>query len=234
MYKWLALLAKSIGKDEDWDRATKGLKEALDESGHPYKINEGDGAFYGPKIDIHIRDALGRSWQCGTIQLDMALPEKFELTYVDSDGEHKRPVMIHRAIFGSVERFFGILIEHFAGKFPLWISPRQVRLIPVADRHNEYAHQMAREIQGAEFECDVDDSHESVSKKIRDAQLLQFNYMLTVGDKEMQNNTLSLRRRDNVVIGEMDLNSFLSTLKRESKDKALESYFKSHETDSRQ
>ncbi len=126
---------KSIGTDEDWEVATAGLKDALDAWGQPYRINEGDGAFYGPKIDIHIKDALGRSWQCGTIQLDMALPEKFQLEYMDSDGQLKRPVMIHRALFGSIERFMGILIEHFAGKFPLWISPRQVCVITVADRH---------------------------------------------------------------------------------------------------
>ena len=223
---------ESIGTDEDWDVATRGLKDALDQYGRPYKINEGDGAFYGPKIDIHIRDILGRSWQCGTIQLDMSLPEKFELEYMDSDGAHKQPVMIHRAIFGSVERFFGILIEHFAGKFPLWLSPRQARLIPVADRHNEYAHKIAKQIQDADFECNVDDSNESVSKKIRDAQILQVNYMLTVGDKELENQTITVRRRDSVVIGEVDLNSFLSTLKKESEDQALDSYFEKHEAHS--
>lgn len=215
---------KSIGSDADWEIATAGLKGALDDYGHPYKINEGDGAFYGPKIDIHVRDALGRSWQCGTVQLDMSLPEKFELTYVDSDGTHKRPIMIHRAIFGSVERFFGILIEHFAGRFPFWISPRQVRLVPVAERHNEYAREIAKQIHDAGFECDVDESNESVSKKIREAQLAQVNYMLTVGDQELENKTVSVRRRDNIVIGELDLNSILSTLKRESTDKSLTSY----------
>lgn len=220
---------KSIGTDEDWEVATAGLKGALDEYGHPYKINEGDGAFYGPKIDIHVRDALGRSWQCGTIQLDMSLPEKFELTYVDSDGSHKRPIMIHRAIFGSVERFLGILIEHFAGRFPLWISPRQVRLVPVAERHNEYARAVAKQLHDAGFEVDVDESNESVSKKIREAQLAQVNYMLTVGDQELEKQTVSVRRRDNIVIGEMDLNSILSTLKRESTEKSLTSYFDSYE-----
>lgn len=220
---------KSIGTDEDWEIATSGLQGALDEYGHPYKLNEGDGAFYGPKIDIHVRDALGRSWQCGTIQLDMALPEKFDLTYVDSDGSHKRPIMIHRAIFGSVERFFGILIEHFAGRFPLWISPRQVRLVPVSEKHNEYARAIAAQIHDAGFEVDVDDSNESVSKKIRDAQLSQVNYMLTVGDQELEKQTVSVRRRDNIVIGELDLNSILSTLKRESIEKSLTSYFDSHE-----
>lgn len=223
---------ESIGTDEDWDVATRGLKDALDQYGHPYRINEGDGAFYGPKIDIHIRDALGRSWQCGTLQLDMSMPEKFELEYMDADGVNKRPIMIHRAIFGSVERFFGILIEHFAGRFPLWISPRQVRLIPVADRHNEYAESVAHQIKEAGFECDVDTSHESVSKKVREAQLSQVNYMLTVGDQEIENQTINLRRRDNIVIGEVDLNSFLSTLIRETNDRALNSYFEKHEAHS--
>jgi threonyl-tRNA synthetase len=216
---------KSIGTDQDWEVATAGLKDALDEWGQPYRINEGDGAFYGPKIDIHIKDALGRSWQCGTVQLDMALPEKFQLEYMDSDGVHKRPVMIHRALFGSIERFFGILIEHFVGKFPLWISPLQVRIITVADRHAEYAHELAKEIQKAGFLCDVDDASESVNKKIRTAQMMQINYMLTVGDKEIENKTATLRTRDNVVHGEMNIHEFIKTFEKENKDKSLVSYF---------
>ncbi len=215
----------SIGTDEDWEIATQGLKDALDEWGQPYRINEGDGAFYGPKIDIHIRDALGRSWQCGTVQLDMSLPEKFELEYMDSDGNAKRPVMVHRAIFGSVERFFGILIEHFVGKFPLWISPLQVRVITVADRHEEYAHEVARLLRQAGFLCDVDDSSESVNKKIRNAQIMQINYMLTVGDKEQENRTISLRTRDNVVHGEMELTPFMETIGKERRERALLSPF---------
>lgn len=220
---------KSIGSDEDWAIATAGLKDALDEWGQPYRINEGDGAFYGPKIDIHIRDALGRSWQCGTIQLDMALPEKFELEYMDSDGTLKRPIMLHRALFGSVERFFGILIEHFAGKFPLWLSPLPVRVITVADRHSEYAHEVAKQIKKASFICDVDDSSESVNKKIREAQMMQINYMLMVGDKEIENKTATLRTRDNIVHGEVDLNSFLSTLEKETRERSLSSHFSSKE-----
>lgn len=220
---------KSIGTDEDWAIATNGLKDALEEWGEPFRINEGDGAFYGPKIDIHIQDALGRSWQCGTVQLDMALPEKFELEYTDSDGMAKRPVMLHRAIFGSIERFFGILIEHFAGKFPLWISPLPIRVIPIADRHNEYAHHLMKEIKKAGFICDVDDSQESMNKKIRNAQLLQINYMLTVGDKEMENKTVNLRTRDNVVHGEVALPAFLSALQKEMTNKSLEGeYAHSH------
>lgn len=220
---------KSIGSDEDWEVAIGGLKDALDAWGQEYRINEGDGAFYGPKIDIHIKDALNRSWQCGTVQLDMALPEKFELEYMDSDGQHKRPVMIHRALFGSVERFFGILIEHFAGKFPLWISPRQVCIVTVADRHVEYAHVLAKEIRKAGFLCEVDDSSESVSKKIRNAQLMQYNYMLTVGDKELENRTINLRTRDNVVHGELELKKLIDSLVTERAEKSLISPFAKEE-----
>ncbi len=218
---------KSIGSDQDWEIATAGLKDALEEWGQPYRINEGDGAFYGPKIDIHIRDALNRSWQCGTIQLDMALPEKFQLEYMDSDGQHKRPVMLHRALFGSVERFLGILIEHFVGKFPLWISPLPVRIITVADRHSEYAHEVAQQIRKAGFICDVDDSNESVNKKIRNAQLMQINYMLTVGDKEIENRTASLRTRDNVVHGEIVIDTFLRSLEKEQAERSLNSLYAS-------
>ncbi len=216
---------QSIGSDEDWERATEGLKGALDEWGQPYRINEGDGAFYGPKIDIHIRDALGRSWQCGTIQLDMALPEKFQLEYMDSDGTQKRPVMIHRAIFGSVERFFGILIEHFVGRFPLWLSPLQVRILTVADRHAEYAEEVCKEIQKANLICDVDSSSESINKKVRTAQLLQANYILTVGDKESENKTIALRTRDNVLHGEISLAEFIQTIQKEKIERSLTSYF---------
>lgn len=216
---------ESIGTDEDWEVATAGLKDALDAWGQPYKINEGDGAFYGPKIDIHIKDALGRSWQCGTIQLDMALPEKFALEYMDSDGALKRPVMLHVAIFGSVERFMGILIEHFVGRFPFWISPAQIKVITIADRHADYAHAVAARLVQAGFLCDVDDTSESVNKKIRNAQLMQYNYMLTVGDAELENQTVSLRTRDNVVHGAITLETFLHGIGEESKTRSLTSYF---------
>lgn len=219
--------AKSIGSDEDWAIATAGLKDALDEWGQPYRINEGDGAFYGPKIDIHIRDTLNRSWQCGTIQLDMALPEKFELEYMDSDGQPKRPVMLHRALFGSIERFLGILIEHFAGKFPLWISPLPVRIITVADRHSAYAHDLAAKIKAAGFICDIDDSSESLNKKIRNAQLMQINYMLTVGDKEVESGSASLRTRDNVVHGDIAIDTFLRSLEKETAERSIASLFSS-------
>ncbi len=196
---------KSIGTDADWDVATKGLRGALEEWGAPYTLSEGDGAFYGPKIDLHIIDALSRSWQCGTIQLDMSLPQRFDLEYKDKDGEMKRPIMIHRAIFGSIERFWGIIIEHFAGKFPLWLSPMPLRVIPVAETHEAYAEEVAGKIREGGLDCSVDNSPDSLGKRIRNAQLSKVNYMLTVGDKEVENRTVALRTRDNVVHGEMQL-----------------------------
>ncbi|MEM7175856.1 MAG: threonine--tRNA ligase [Chlamydiota bacterium] len=214
---------QSIGTDADWEIATKGLKEALDEWEKPYQVNPGDGAFYGPKIDLHVHDALGRSWQCGTIQLDMALPEKFDLEYKDRDGELKRPIMIHRAIFGSIERFLGILIEHFAAKFPLWLSPNPIRIIPVTDNHLTYALKVEAQLKAAGFNAVVDTSTESLGKKVRTAQLLQTNYMLTLGNRELENQTLSLRTRDNVVHGEVNLNEFLSKIQKEKANRELSS-----------
>lgn len=216
---------KTIGTDEEWELSTNALKMALESWGKPYNINEGDGAFYGPKIDIHIQDALKRSWQCGTIQLDMSLPRKFDLHYVAQNGEHKMPIMLHRALYGSLERFFGILIEHFAGKFPLWLSPYPVRIIPVADRHVEYAQKIEKKIKKANILCDIDSSNESVSKKIRNSQLLKINYMLTVGDMESEKNKVSLRTRDNVVHGEMDIDNFLNVALKEIGNKDLVSPF---------
>jgi threonyl-tRNA synthetase len=213
----------TIGSDEDWEIATAGLKGALDAAGREYRINEGDGAFYGPKIDFHIRDALNRTWQLGTIQLDMALPERFELEYTASDGTKKRPIMIHRALFGSIERFFGILIEHFAGRFPLWLSPRQVRICTVADRHVPYADELFQALKKHNIIVEIDDSNESVSKKIRTAQLEQVNYMLTIGDQEMENKTINLRTRNNVVVGELKFNDFLEKLLEERESLSLAS-----------
>ncbi len=215
----------TIGSDAEWEHATQCLKEALDEVGKEYQVNEGDGAFYGPKIDFHIRDAIQRTWQCGTIQLDMALPERFALEYTDHDGERKRPVMIHRAIYGSIERFFGILVEHFAGKFPLWISPQQVRVIPVADRHLTYARRVGDKIMQEGFLCDVDESNESVSKKVRNAQINQINYILTVGDREEDNQTITVRTRDNVVHGEIFVDRFLPLLQEEKEKRSLTSLY---------
>lgn len=213
----------TIGTDEEWETATQGLKGALEEAGLTYRINEGDGAFYGPKIDFHIKDALNRSWQCGTVQLDMSLPERFDLVYTAQDGSHKRPVMIHRTIFGSIERFMGILIEHFAGKFPLWLSPLQIKIITVADRHEPYAQVLAKKLKEASFHVEVDHSQESVSKKIRNAQLSQANYILTIGDAEVEHQTANLRTRDNVVHGEIDIDSFIATLEKERKERSLTS-----------
>lgn len=215
----------TIGTDEEWESATNGLKNALDESKMEYRINEGDGAFYGPKIDLHIRDALGRTWQCGTIQLDMSLPEKFDLEYVDDHGNRIRPIMIHRALLGSIERFFGILIEHFAGKFPLWLSPRPIRIIIVADRHLDHALSIQSLFKKEGFLVEIDDSHESVSKKVRLAQLEQVNYILTVGDKEVENNNISLRTRDNVVHGEINPEEFVEKIKQELLNRDLNSPF---------
>lgn len=215
----------TIGSDEDWDVATKGLQGALEKLGSAYKLNPGDGAFYGPKIDFHIRDAINRTWQCGTIQLDMALPEKFELEYTASDGTKKRPVMLHRAIFGSVERFFGILIEHFAGRFPLWLSPLHVRVLTVADRHLEFAQEVAAKIKAAGFQVDVDDSSESVGKKVRNAQLEQINYMVTIGDQEVEKRTISLRTRDNQVFADVNLDEFIRTITQEKQSRSLTSTY---------
>jgi len=215
----------TIGSDAEWENATNGLKNALDHSGRTYKINPGDGAFYGPKIDFHIRDALNRNWQCGTIQLDMALPEKFELEYISQDGSRQRPVMIHRAIFGSIERFFGILIEHFVGRFPLWLSPVQVRILIVADRHLSYAEELYRQLKLNRFQVEIDDSSESVSKKVRNAQLAQVNYMLTIGDKEVENKTINLRTRDNLVHGELNLDEFIQKIEIERNTRSLQSAY---------
>lgn len=213
----------TIGTDAEWENATKGLKNALDATGKEYRINEGDGAFYGPKIDFHIRDAINRTWQCGTIQLDMSLPERFDLEYTAADGTRQRPIMIHRTIFGSIERFFGILIEHFVGRFPLWISPSQVRIITVADRHEPYARELQKRIKAAGFQCEVDATSESVSKKIRNAQLNQVNYMLTIGDQEVANHNAALRTRENIVVGEIDIGQFLQIIEKEKSTRSLQS-----------
>ncbi len=211
----------TIGSDQDWDIATAGLKAALEESQLAYKINEGDGAFYGPKIDVHIRDAINRTWQCATIQLDMSLPERFGLEYTASDGSKQRPIMLHRVICGSIERFLGVLIEHFAGRFPLWLSPSQVRILTVADRHQAYAEKIMAKLKLAGLQVELDISQESVSKKVRNAQLAQVNYMLTVGDQEMETQTVSLRTRDNKVVGTTNLEEFIKLIKQECQTRSL-------------
>ncbi len=212
---------ETIGTDEQWEHATKALHAALKASGKPFQVSEGEGAFYGPKIDMHIHDAIGRSWQCGTIQLDMALPERFDIDYVNSNGERVRPVMLHRALYGSVERFFGILIEHFAGRFPLWLSPRQIRLIPVADRHVAYARELKAKLLTAGFHTEIDETHESVGKKIRLAQIEQVNYMLTLGDKEIENQTVALRTRNNILHGEIAFDTFIAKVLQEKETRSL-------------
>lgn len=190
---------QSIGSDEQWQLATDGLIESLTRCGYTYKLNEGDGAFYGPKIDIHIRDAIGRTWQCGTIQLDLNLPERFDLSYIDANGEKQRPVMIHRVVYGSIERFFGILIEHYAGKFPLWLAPVQVVILPIAENHHDYAQNVLEQFIKAGLRAEVDFDNESINKKVRKAQLQQINYIIVVGDKELAEGTLSVRAANNLI-----------------------------------
>jgi threonyl-tRNA synthetase len=190
---------KSIGTDEQWEMATKGLQSALDRYGREYKINEGDGAFYGPKIDVHIQDALGRTWQCGTVQLDMSLPERFDLSYIGADNEKHRPIMIHRVIYGSIERFLGILVEHFAGKFPLWMAPVQVILLPINDDLNDYSENIKVTLFEEGLRVEVDDRTESLKRKVRDAQVNNIPLMVTIGNKEKETETFAVRTLDGEV-----------------------------------
>jgi threonyl-tRNA synthetase len=210
---------KFLGKKETWDFAEANLKNALDESGLKYQINLGDGAFYGPKIDVKVKDALGRQWQLATIQLDYQLPQRFELFYDDVDGVRKIPVVIHRAILGSMERFLGILIEHYAGKFPLWLSPVQVKILPIADRHIDYCNKVGDKFKNSGLNVVVNDKAETTNKKIRDAQLENFNYILVVGDKEVENGTVNVRTRNNEVLGEKKVDDFLGQLLADIKSK---------------
>ncbi|HWR61615.1 MAG TPA: threonine--tRNA ligase [Clostridia bacterium] len=203
---------KFIGTIESWDMATAALKSALDEMGKPYKINEGDGAFYGPKIDFHLKDSIGRTWQCGTIQLDMQMPERFELTYVGADGEKHTPVMIHRVIFGSIERFIAILTEHYAGAFPTWLAPVQAIILPISDRQHEYAEKLKARFDELEVRAEADLRNEKVGFKIREAQLQKIPYMLVVGDKEMEEGTVSLRSRKDGDKGAMKFEDFLAQI----------------------
>jgi len=201
---------KSIGTDKQWEVATEGLKSALKIYGRDYKINEGDGAFYGPKIDMHIKDALGRTWQCGTIQLDMALPEKFDLTYIDMNNEKRRPLMIHRVIYGSIERFFGILIEHFAGKFPLWMTPVQVIILPINDDLIPYANEVMTTLAKEGLRAELDSRTESLNKKVREAQVNKIPLILTIGKKEKESGALSVRTLDGNVRYGITMEEFLS------------------------
>jgi threonyl-tRNA synthetase len=213
---------KSIGSDERWEEATNGLKNALDKYGKEYVINEGDGAFYGPKIDIHIKDALGRTWQCGTIQLDMALPERFDLNYKGADNEKHRPVMIHRVIYGSIERFFGILVEHFAGKFPLWLAPVQAVILPINDELTDHAEAVKAELEEQGIRCEVDTRTESLKKKIREAQVNYVPLIITIGEKERASATLSVRTLDGKVRMGLAMEDFITPVLQHIKARTLE------------
>jgi threonyl-tRNA synthetase len=213
---------KSIGTDEDWDTTTKGLQEALEQYGKPYRINEGDGAFYGPKIDIHIKDALTRTWQCGTIQLDMSLPERFDLTYIEPNNERKRPIMIHRVIYGSIERFLGILVEHFAGKFPLWLAPVQVILMSLNDNLIPFTKKIQEILEKKNIRTEIDGRSENLKKKVRDAQLNQIPLIVTLGNKEKENNTVSVRRLDGHVVYGVSFDTFIDSVCQHIKERKLE------------
>ncbi len=202
-----------IGSVEDWDIATAALADAITSIGKSYHVNPGDGAFYGPKLDFHIQDSLGRTWQCGTIQLDYQLPGRFGLEYTGADGEKHCPVMIHRVVFGSIERFIGVITEHFAGAFPTWLSPVQVKMLPITDRAAEYAQQVAGKLTAAGYRVEVDDRNEKIGKKIREATLEKIPYMLVVGDRDMENNTVSVRLRSGEDLGAMSLDDFTAQLK---------------------
>ena len=209
-----------IGTIEEWERNQDILKEAITDMGKTYVINEGDGAFYGPKLDFHIEDCLGRTWQCGTIQLDSQLPERFELEYVGADGEKHRPIMIHRVVFGSIERFIGVITEHFAGAFPTWLSPVQVKLLTVTDRANDYAEKINAALDAAGVRSEVDDRNEKIGKKIREATLEKIPYMLVLGDRDMENGTVSVRTRSGEDRGAMPLDAFIAAITEEIRTRA--------------
>ncbi len=212
----------SIGTDEMWDLATKGLQGALDELGVPYVINEGDGAFYGPKIDFHLRDSIGRTWQCGTIQLDMNLPERFDLSYIGPDGEKHRPIMIHRVVYGAIDRFMAILVEHFAGAFPLWLSPVQAKILTITDRADEAAKAFEAKMKAAGLRAECDLRNEKIGFKVREAQMQKIPYMLTLGDREVEEGTVSVRSRTGENLGVMSQDALVDLLCFENKEKALE------------
>ncbi|WP_099188709.1 threonine--tRNA ligase [Tepidibacter mesophilus] len=211
----------SIGTNEEWEIAENGLREALEELGLDYKLNEGDGAFYGPKIDFHLQDCIGRTWQCGTIQLDMQLPQRFDLNYIGKDGEKHRPVMIHRVAFGSIERFIGILIEHFAGKFPLWLAPVQVKVLPISDKYMDYANQVKEILFDKGIRIEIDNRAEKIGYKIREAQLEKVPYMLIVGEKEQENNEISVRSRDKGEVGSISVDEFIESILKEQKERTI-------------
>ena len=208
----------SMGSDEEWATAENALKKALEHENMEYVINEGDGAFYGPKIDFHIKDSLGRDWQCGTIQLDFQMPERFDLTYIGQDGEKHRPVMLHRVVFGSIERFIGVLIEHYAGAFPTWLAPVQVKILTISDKQKAYANKIVEKLMNEGIRGELDDREEKIGYKIREAQLQKIPYMLIVGDKEVETNAVGVRARKDGDIGQMPIDEFICKIKAEIKE----------------
>ena len=208
-----------MGDVKDWDFATETLKQAVTEMGKDYVINEGDGAFYGPKLDFHLSDCLGRTWQCGTIQLDMQLPERFELEYMGADNEKHRPVMIHRVVLGSIERFIGIITEHYAGAFPLWLAPVQVKILPIGEGHIEYANKVKDILEENHLRVEVDARNEKIGYKIREAQLKKVPYMLVVGDKEMAEGLVAVRSRSEGELGQLTIENFTKRAVEEVKSK---------------
>ena len=212
----------SIGSDEDWELAINSLKEAVEEMGRPYSINEGDGAFYGPKLDFHVKDSIGRTWQCGTIQLDFQLPQRFDLDYVGEDGERHRPIMLHRVVFGSIDRFIGILIEHYAGKFPVWLSPVQVKILPVSDKFLDYSEEIANALREQDIRVELDNRNEKLGYKIREARMEKVPYMIVVGEKELQANMVSVRARDmepdKADMGQMSVEEFVKLVKKTNRE----------------
>ena len=208
----------SMGSDEDWEIATDALRKALDEVGKGYVVNEGDGAFYGPKIDFHLTDSLGRTWQCGTIQLDFQLPQRFEAEYMGADGEKHRPIMIHRVVYGALERFIGILIEHYAGKFPVWLAPVQVKILPISEKFFGFGEEILKKLKDAGIRCEMDQRDEKIGYKIRSAQMEKVPYMLIVGQKEEETGTVSVRSRDDGDLGSQELDAFIQKVVEEGKE----------------
>ena len=198
--------------------AEKALANVLKDTGKEYELNEGDGAFYGPKIDFHIKDCLGRDWQCGTIQLDFQMPERFDLTYIGEDGEKHRPVMLHRVVFGSIERFIGIITEHFAGAFPVWLAPVQVKILPISDSQKEYAENVVKKLEANGIRVELDARQEKIGYKIREAQLQKVPYRLIIGDKEIEANAIGVRSRKEGEIGQMDVDKFIEKVKLEEEN----------------